>query len=319
MDTFYLYGLVALIAALLKIAILSQVITRSQITSAFNLICLCMIAQHSLEFLGYFTYAKDNAFGNLMVDGIMVANYFVIAAAGYFVLTICESRYSKLGGLAFLSGAVALSILHFSGLLLTGYQNVGYTLIPEFGAYYIAFPLFLALAAIVSVALLIRGWLRGSAVVKARCKLTVYALAPVTLTGMGILIAQLLGAQISGAIILPIMSTAFVWAMMMDERGDIVTFKIKWRILWTLATNIKSVNLRDWMDIVEQQLILEAMNSSDNNQSAAARLLGSNKTTFHRKVQKVYGSISDQPASEEAPSTEPTQQLPVSQTLAIDR
>lgn len=288
MDTFYLYGIVALVAALLKIAILSQVITRSKITSAFNIVCVGMILQHTFEFLGYITFPNNLALGHFFVDGIMLANYFVLAAALYFVVTIVEHKHAKAITTVFSLGALSVAGLHLSGLLINDYINVGYTLIPENGQFYFAFPL-LALAAIVSAAvILIQSLNHNDTKIRERSKLTLFALAPLSIIGLGILVAQSFGASISGAVIMPLMSTIFVWAMMMDERGDIVTFKIKWRILSSLAFKMKDVKLKDWLDLVEQQMILEAMRSNDNNQSAAARLLGSNKTTFHRKVQRIY-------------------------------
>ncbi len=72
---------------------------------------------------------------------------------------------------------------------------------------------------------------------------------------------------------------------MLDQRGEFITFQVKWRIIWKLATNIKNLNLADWAEEVEKQLVLEAMRTERNNKSAAARLLGSNQTTFHRKAE----------------------------------
>lgn len=288
MDTFYLYGLVALTAAILKIAILSQVITRSKITSAFNLVCVGMILQHTFEFLGYLTFASSTTLAYFFVDGIMFANYFVIAAALYFVVTLTESKHAKVLTVSVTIGAIAVSGLHLSGLMVNGYINIGYTLIPDYGQFYFAFPLLALLAIGTAAVLLFQNLKNPDSKIRDRCKLALQGLAPLSIVGLSILALQGLGLEVSGAVVMPIMSTVFVWVMMMDQRGDIVTFKIKWKILLSLAMKMKDLQLKEWLELVEQQMIVEAMRTNDNNQSAAARLLGSNKTTFHRKVQKVY-------------------------------
>ena len=46
MEMFYIFGFIALIAAIFKIIILYQVVTTSKLTSALNLLILALIAQN---------------------------------------------------------------------------------------------------------------------------------------------------------------------------------------------------------------------------------------------------------------------------------
>ena len=51
-----------------------------------------------------------------------------------------------------------------------------------------------------------------------------------------------------------------------------------------------------WVGLVEELLVKEAMRESDNNQTAAAKLIGSNQSTVGRKFKKYAdGSWVDPP------------------------
>lgn len=285
-DQFYLYGLTALIACCFKIGILSAVITRSRLTSAFNLVCIALILQNALEFLSAFLFTANPDIAFNFVDGVMFSLYFFAAALVYFSVTVAQPRYaSQLAGL-FAAFGMLVAGLHLSGLLVAGYTPVGYTIISQPGPLYWVFKLYIIGVVLTSLGTLFRGAITASPELQARCKTSLLAILPVCALGLGVIVLRSLGYSASTAIAMPIASTLFVWILMMDQRGEFVTFKVKWSIIFRLATNIKNLKLADWADEVEKLLIIEAMRTTKNNKSAAARLLGSNQTTFHRKAEK---------------------------------
>jgi len=176
--------------------------------------------------------------------------------------------------------------LHLSCLLIDGYEAVGYTIISVEGALYPVFQVYILSVILTMLITLGYGIIKAEPDVQARCKTTLIAISPICALGVGVIVFRLLGFNSSSAIVMPIASTFFVWILMLDQRGQFITFQVKWRILWKLAINMKNLKLSDWADEVEKQLVLEAMRTERNNKSAAARLLGSNQTTFHRKAEK---------------------------------
>lgn len=285
-DQFYLFGLTALIACAMKIGILSLVITRSKLTSAFNIVCLALITQNALEFLSAFSYGANPAIAFYFVDGVMFSLYGFAAALVYFCVTVAQRSYAPLLSRLFASGAALVAGLHLSGLLISGYEVLGYTIISIEGVAYPAFQLYILAVILAAFGSLLHGYMTGTPEIKSRCQTTLLAIAPICALGIGVIVLRILGYNASTAIAMPIASTFFAWVLMLDQRGEFVTFKVKWRIIWKLATNIHNLRLADWAEEVEKQLVLEALRTEHNNKSAAARLLGTNQTTFHRKAEK---------------------------------
>lgn len=285
-DQFYIYGLTALAACTMKAVILSMAVSRSKLTSAFYLVCLALIAQNALEFLSAFTFSTNPAIASYFVDGVMFSLYLFAASLIYFCVTVAQLHHAKLISLLFAAFAVVVAAVHASGLLIASYKAVGYTIISNEGPLYPVFQVYILSVISVLLGTLVYGMTRDNPDIKNRCKTTLIGIAPICALGVGVIVFRLLGFNSSTAIVMPIASTFFVWVLMLDQQGQFITFQIKWRIIWKLATNIKNLNLNEWADEVEKQLVLEAMRTENNNKSAAARLLGSNQTTFHRKADK---------------------------------
>lgn len=286
MDQFYIYGLTALLACTMKIVILSLAVSKSKLTSAFYIVCLALIAQNALEFLSAFTFGANPAIAKYFVDGVMFSLYVFAAALVYFCATVAQLRHSKIVISLYAAFALLVGALHLSGTLITGYDRVGYTIISLEGGMYPVFQIYILSVIAGILTILIRGIMSPTLEIRARCKTTLLGIAPICAMGVGVVVFRLLGFNSSSAIVMPLASTFFVWILLLDQRGEFITFRVKWRIIWKLATNIKNLNLAEWAEEVEKQLVLEAMRTEGNNKSAAARLLGSNQTTFHRKAEK---------------------------------
>lgn len=285
-DQFYVYGLTALLACTMKIVILSLAVSKSKLTAAFYIVCLALIAQNALEFLSAFTFSTNPAVAAYFVDGVMFSLYIFAAALIYFCATVAQLGYGKFIISLYAAFGLLVGTLHLSGTLITGYDRVGYTIISIEGAMYPVFQIYILSVIFGILTILIRGIMSPAQDIQARCKTTLLGIAPICAMGVGVVVFRLLGFNSSSAIVMPLASTFFVWILLLDQRGEFITFRVKWRIIWKLATNIKNLNLADWAEEVEKQLVLEAMRTEGNNKSAAARLLGSNQTTFHRKAEK---------------------------------
>lgn len=305
MEMFYIFGFIALIAAIFKIIILYQVVTDSRLTSALNLLILALIAQNCFEFLGYLTWVNDPGFSAYLIDGLFISIYAVIAAAVFLVMRVSEFAYGRIISALFAGFALILAILHSQGLLVTGYEQVGYTIISEQGSFYLLFQVYIVSAILVVLSALMSGSFSAARQIKDRCRVTLLAISPLCVVGLGVVVLRAFGFNASTALAMPLASTLLVWILMVDERGDYLSLKIKWAILLKLALNTKDINLNNWTNLVEKMLVLEAMRGTGNNKSEAARLIAINKTTFHRKAEKHLAeldSISESGAQEPLPS-----------------
>lgn len=286
MEMFYVFGFIALIAAIFKIIILYQVVTASKLTSALNLLILALIAQNCFEFLGYLTWVSDPGFSAYLIDGLFISLYAAAAAAVFLVMRVSESAYGRLVPGLFAAFALVLAVLHSQGLIASAYEQVGYTIISVEASLYPLFSVYVLGAVVVTLWTLIKGSLFASRQIRDRCRVTLMAIAPLCAVGFGVIVLRQMGFNASTALAMPLASTLLVWILMVDERGDYLSLKIKWTILLKLAFNTKDINLNNWTNMVEKMLVLEAMRGTGNNKSEAARLIAINKTTFHRKAEK---------------------------------
>ena len=286
MEMFYIFGFIALLAAIFKIIILYQVVTDSPLTSALNLLVIALIAQNCFEFLGYLTYASDTVFSGYMVDGVLISMYAVGASVVMLVMRVCQISSGKLISSVFAGLAGLLVVLHASGLIVSGYSQVGYTIISEEGPLYALFSLYLLSVVGLALVTLIRSRHSKVREIRDRSRVTLMAIAPLCLVAVGVIGFRAIGFNSSSALAMPFASTLFVWVLMIDERGDYLRFKLKWTVLTKLALRASDIKLSSWNLLIEKMLIEEAMRVCHNNKSEAARLLGLNKTTFHRKAER---------------------------------
>ncbi|PCJ23584.1 MAG: hypothetical protein COA96_11595 [SAR86 cluster bacterium] len=286
MEMFYVFGFIALTAAIFKIIILYQVVTSSQLTSALNILVLALICQNSFEFLSYLSWANDPTFSAYMVGGVFVSLFAVAAAAISLIMKVSESAHGKLISMTYAAFGLVLVALHSQGLIVSGYEQVGYTIIAVEGTWYSLFSIYVLTAVFIALGTLIKGSLASNRQVKDRCRVTLIAITPLCIVAFGVVALRQLGFNSSTALAMPLASTLLVWVLMVDERGDFLRLKIKWAILLKLAASSKDIDLNNWSNQVEKMLILEALRGTGNNKSEAAKLVALNKTTFHRKAEK---------------------------------
>jgi len=306
---FYTFGFIALTAAIFKIIILYQVVTASKLTAALNLLILALIAQNCFEFLGYLTWGNDPTFSAYMVDGLFLSLYAVIAAAVFLVMKVSESAHAKLVSSLFAGFGLVLAVLHSQGLIATAYEQVGYTIISVEGSLYPLFSLYVIFSVLVALGVLTKGSLTGTKQVRDRCRVTLLAIAPLCAVGFSVIVFRQMGFNASTALAMPLASTLLVWILMVDQRGDYLSFKIKWVILLKLALHTRDINLNHWAEMLDKMLVIEALRVTGNNKSEAARLIGINKTTFHRKAEKYLGESDSNDELIEAVALQPAEQI----------
>jgi len=294
MDAFYYLSFIALFAATLKIVILAQVITRSALTSAFTLITLALILQNATEFVGFFTFGTNYAFSYVVMVVVLFSLVLVFASLANLVLTVIEHKQRRLFQKAYIGMVAVITLLLLNGSIYQGFVISGTSVISEQGP---AFPIFLTYA--IATMLLCVYWLwKGISnkdhEIARRSHVTLMAVLPIIIVSVGVPFLRLFDFETSTAYFMPLASTYFVWILMHDERGDFITFKLKWVRVWFFiklaiktAVSGDDVKIKNLLEQTERMLLIEGMKSCGSNMSATARLLGTSHSSVSRKLKKV--------------------------------
>lgn len=293
MDTFYYLSLIALIAALLKTAILAQVVNRSKLTSAFMLVTLVLILQNITEFFIFFTFGLSDQLASQLLGFYYVLVALLAVVLVSLALTAAEAPNIQLYRYFF--GAIAIVVTYYTlnGNLHLGIESNGYSLIGVPGPAYIVFQALLLAMVVICTYWLWRGSISSNVKIAHRSRLTMFAAIPIFVTVLFVTILKLAGIGASSGGVTPLASTFFVWILMHDERGDFVVFKLKWIRVWfysrlalKIAFSKDSLSMKDFKEETEKTILLEALKLCDYNMSAAARLLETSHSSVSRKVKR---------------------------------
>ncbi len=288
MEQMQILGLVALLAGMAKSALLFFSQSENKLTSAFALVCISMVLQNSFEFLVSITYASNPNLATLFLHSEVLSIIFLTFCLLLFSLIVTENGHIKPVTIAFGAWALICSALLLSGNIALGYEQAGYSVVTIPATYY---PVLNAYAFVAFNSVLLT--LAYSSTVKKgevreRSRQVLMASAPIYLLILFVQLTRLMGINSTTAVSMPLATTFFVGMMVLYQSGRIVIFKIKWTVIWKLATSMRDVKLSEWVGLVEELLVKESMRASGYNQSEAAKLIKSNQSTVGRKFKK-YG------------------------------
>ena len=293
MEQMQILGLVALFAGMAKSAILCFSQTENKLTSAFALVCISMVLQNAFEFLVSFTYSSNPKMAALFLDCEMLSIIFLAFCLLIFSLTVTESKYIRPATVVIGAWALICSVLLLTGQLVLGYEQAGYSIISIPAPYYYVLNSY-AFVAINAVLIT----LAYAAFVKngegsTRSRHVLLAIIPIYVLVIIVQVTRLMGINSSTAVSMPLATTFFVGVVVLSQSGRIVIFKIKWTVLWKLATSMRDVKMSEWVGLVEKLLVEESMRVSGNNQTEAAKLIKSNQSTVGRKFKKYEEKTAD--------------------------
>lgn len=286
MEYIQLLGLVALVAGITKTAILFFSQTENKLTSAFALVCISMILQNAFEFLVAITYYTSPGLTTMVFHAEILSLILLAYCLVVFCLTAIESKYTKPISILFGLIVLACSYLLVTGRMIQGYQQVGYSIISVPAEFYELLYLYAAVTMTFIIAVVGYSALTTKGELQTRSRQVLVATLPICLVALAVIILRLANYYSSTAVLMPIATTFFVGMMVLYQSGRIVVFKIKWTVIWKLAVTMKDVKLSEWVGLVEELMVKEAMRESDNNQSEAAKLIKSNQSTVGRKFKK---------------------------------
>jgi Bacterial regulatory protein, Fis family len=286
MEQMQILGLVALIAGIAKTAILALSHTENKLTSAFALVCISMVLLNAFEFLVSITFSTDPQFATWLLHGEMTSIILLALCLLIFGLTVTENRYIKPISILFGFWAAICTALLLTGNLVHGYEEAGYSVISIPAPYYQVLNAYMFFCQQALLLVLIHSSFFKRDEINERSRQVLIAIAPIFLLFLFVQLTRFMGIDSSTAVFMPLATTFFVGMMVLYQSGQIVIFKIKWTVICKLAVTMKDVKLSDWIGVVEELLVKEAMRESNNNQTEAAKLIKSNQSTVGRKFKK---------------------------------
>ena len=293
MEQMQILGLVALVAGMVKSAILFFSQTENKLTSAFALVCISMVLQNAFEFLVSATYYSNPGLANLFLDSEFLSIIFLAFCLLVFSLTVSEHRYIKPLTVAFGCWAMLCATLLLSGQITNGYEQAGYSVISIPATYYPVLNSYVFVTSNTVLLTLVHASFVKHGEVRTRSRQVLIAVTPIYLLVLFVQSTRLFGIHSTTAVSMPLATTFFVGMMVLYQSGRIVIFKIKWTVIWKLATSMHDVKLSEWIGPVEELLVKESMRITGNNQSEAAKLIKSNQTTVGRKFKKYESSAEE--------------------------
>lgn len=286
MEQMQILGLIALLAGITKTAILFFSKTHNKLTSAFAILCISMILQNAFEFLVALTYYTNPDLTALAFKAEIFSLILLVYCLLIFSLTAVDSKHIKPISILFGAWVLVCALLLLTGNLVQGYAQTAYSVISIPGKYYPVAVVYGFIISTVTFLIVSHSAITATGEMRSRCREVLAAIVPTILVVITVLSMRLLDLKASTGVFMPLATTFFVAMMVTYQSGRIVIFKIKWTVIWKLAVSMKDVKLSEWVGLVEELLVKEAMRESGNNQTEAAKLIKSNQTTVGRKFKK---------------------------------
>ncbi len=283
METFYLYGIVALIAACFKTLILRMVVTHNPLTSAFNPLCITFIIGNFLEFLIYFAWYTNQELSNFLGHILLLDYYFLGAFMVIFCSAVCKMPSHRAISRVVIFLASALTVLHLCGYITPAFENTGNRIVSKPGVLYILFPIYGMLCVSVCCMLLFSRLRSRDAEIKFLAKWTLLALAPIVAVVLAVGAGRILGYPTSTTMAMAIASTIFVGLLLLETNDKIITFSLKLNLHVALSRRCCTTDLDKNFVWFEEVHLKETMKQCGGNMSETARRLGRSPSWVSKK------------------------------------
>ena len=223
-TTTVLYAVPAGVCLIFKIFYLFRLETRSIATRAFVLLCLALVAQNATEFCGYLAFNSDLDQAKWFVNLYMIATYWLIYAALVFMTTISETLSNRIRLVA-ATAPLSITVLHFSGLLISGYEDIGYSIITIPGEFYFLFQIYaISTIGICYASIIYKALSAKQSALKARSFIAAIGLLPYAGSSLVIMILMSQGIKVSTSLILPVSSLFFLLCCAYTTKKDIFDY-----------------------------------------------------------------------------------------------
>ena len=174
----------------------------------------------------------------------------------------------------------------FSGLVINGVELLGHSQTAIKGDFYPVFQLFTLFMLGLTIAVLIRGYLRPKDhLMQIQCSYTLLAILPLVLSCIVLIVIMALGYRVNGALIMPILQVAFTLITLLGESKHQITDVRRFmpysaerhaanEIMDIFSSFARDeISYRDGVSEIERLLVLHKYEANDRNASMTAQLM----------------------------------------------
>lgn len=249
-------------------------------------------------------------------DGyITLSTYYLFSIISIFSLllltldTVKKLSQPLLACVLLLFGITILPLL-IPGAALAGVESIGYSITRIAGPYYFVVQLGIILPLASTLGVLGYYAYLGSDKIKSKARALLLSCSPIFITIFGVMVLMQLGYKINGSVVLSSMITVTMALLLFHERkghhfrfiNPAAIYKISALIplssdqrfirrIVSLVTH-PSIGLEKGREIIEQEMVREAMAMAKGNKGQAATMLKISRQTLVRRLEKVEGSES---------------------------
>lgn len=257
--SYYWLGLIAASAALAQGWMLYKARSHITLSSAFTILSVTLIFQHSLEFIvSLFLVYNPSAIAPYM--HVFMASMYIMGMAMMNVCrTVAKSQLADFSFKVLVLMTVGIVFLHSNGLLFGDFQLTKYSVISSPGKYQGIWHMYAAILMTTITGTLLGGVFSEDKEIKRRSWVSVKALSPIIVCVVGVVFLQLLGIQASTAIVLPIASAIMLAILMLEEKNELVVFEENIKDQWArfvIKLRIGSYVLFNWHGTDRKDLLL---------------------------------------------------------------
>lgn len=289
-----IFAIPALIALLSKVGVYALARSSKHKSQTF-LWLLGVFAVHNLSEFLVLSSPFHQEISSSLLRVYYVAALFAVAYMCIFAMSVGNEEKQDKFRFTVLSLALVVSVFVFNtNYIIGGAAPVGSLVTAIKGEYYFVFQV-LALSgyACIFTTLLKRYFMSQESKVQLKCFYAMFALSPVILVGITVIVMMQLGYQFSAAVLLPFASTFFLLLIVFTEKyNDLIHIqnrlpfskqrRLEKKLIAVYRSHINDgVSLVDTKNELEKLLIESALENSQNNVMSAANKLGVNRSTFY--------------------------------------
>ncbi len=258
MNSYYWLGLVGAAAAITQGWMLYKARSHTTLSSAFTLLTLILILQHSLEFVISLLLVNNPAAITPFMHLFMATLYFMTLAMVNVVRCVVNSKPADIAFKMLALMTAGIMLLHINGQLFAAFTLTKYSVISTPGPYQGIWYMYAAVLLTAIVGILLSGVFADNKETQRHSWVAIKALSPLLICSMSVVILRQLGYQASTAIVLPIASTLMLAILMLEEKNEFLVFEENLKDQWArfvIKLRVGSYVLLHWHGTDRKELL----------------------------------------------------------------
>ncbi|RBP51456.1 hypothetical protein [Arenicella xantha] len=288
-----IYILPAILALVIKLLILGVSVKGKHQSTVFITMVLILALHNLCEVLGFLEFFESGP-----KEYLLRLYYATTVWVAAFML-IYSSEVSRLkhghfrAVLMSIAGVVSLLML-YTNWIVAGAESLGYTMTVVQGEQYWIFRIFVLATLLAIIPVIVVGYRRATEhIVEIQSIYTMFALAPLMLVGISVIVLMSLGVRVNASAFIPIASTLFLLITLKSEyRHNLTDVRrfIPFSAERRAANQIMDIcsrysrdkmSYRDGINEIEKILVLQKYQKEGGNASATAESMGMPRSSLY--------------------------------------